>query len=217
MAHELGGDFYQITEITDDVVLVSSFDVSGKNVSASLLTIMINSFFTLIKQKQISNTSNPKQLISAFNKFVFEQTSPSQYVCSLFLFLFKNDKSVKIYNFGYTSPCIIKSVKLKTSAVFLKPNFTPIGINEQIDFSIKPYKYPISNLKSIFLFSDGLEDALNEYGERFGEDRIKEFITKNFKKMGKDFVDEMNNEINNFIGETPQSDDITSIILHFNS
>jgi len=216
MAHELGGDFYQVLKLTDDIILIASFDVSGKNISASLLTIMINSFFTLIKQNKISGISNPEKLISDFNQFVCAQTSPEQFVCSLFLFIFKNEKNVKIFNFGYTSPCIIMKDDKKTKALFLKPNYAPIGINEQIDFSAEPYNYSVSKLKSAFLFSDGLEDALNEYGERFGENRIKDFIINNYKKMGTDFLDEMNNEINNFIKETPQADDMTSIILHFN-
>jgi phosphoserine phosphatase RsbU/P len=215
MAHELGGDFYQVLNVTENIILISSFDVSGKNISAALLTIMINSFFTLIKQKKISNVSNPYKILTDFNQFVFEQTSPEQYVASLFLFIFKKEQKVEIYNFGYTSPCIIKISDNKTKALFLNSNYAPIGIGDKIDFSIKPYKYPISSLRSAFMFSDGLIDALNEHGERFGEDRIKEFIIKNYKKMGSDFLDEMNKELNRFIRETPQADDITSIILHF--
>jgi sigma-B regulation protein RsbU (phosphoserine phosphatase) len=215
MAHELGGDFYQVLKITDNLILISSFDVSGKNISAALLTIMINSFFTLIKQKKIVEVSNPQKLLAVFNQFVFDQTSPEQYVASLFMFIFKKEQKAEIYNFGYTSPCIIKIADKKTKALFLNANYAPIGISKTIDFSIKPYKYPISSLRSAFLFSDGLIDALNEHGERFGEDRIRDFIIKNYKKIGTDFLEEMNSEINKFIKETPQADDITSIILNF--
>lgn len=215
MAHELGGDFYQALKVTDNLILVACFDVSGKNISAALLTIMINSFFTLIRQNKINDISNPVTLLSDFNQFVFEQTSPEQYIASLFLFIYKKEKKVEIYNFGYTSPCIIKITDGKTKALFLNSNYAPIGIGDAIDFSAKPYLYSISSLKSAFLFSDGLIDALNERGERFGEERIKNFIIKNYRKMGTDFLDEMNTELSNFIQETPQADDITSIILNF--
>lgn len=216
MAHELGGDFYQFFKVKDNLFLVSSFDVSGKNISASLSTCMINSFFHTLELSDQLNKYSPLQILERFNDFVIDQTPKDVFIAGLFIFIDTEDHKITLYNFGYTPVYMFQTNEEghKTCKI-IKANISPLGIKKFED--INKYKISISIQKDLrfFVYSDGLTDARDIYGELYGEDRLKKFLSESYKYDAGTLLKKIEETITDFIGEAPQADDITSIVVQF--
>ncbi len=65
----------------------------------------------------------------------------------------------------------------------------------------------------IVMFTDGITEAMDNNENEFGELRVKEIIKKNTKKSAEQTMDSIRSEVKNFIDNTPQSDDITMVVV----
>ena len=63
MAHELGGDFFQFLKLKEGHYMVSSYDVCGKGITASLATTMVSTFFATIEVENTIQNLNPEQIV----------------------------------------------------------------------------------------------------------------------------------------------------------
>jgi len=87
----------------------------------------------------------------------------------------------------------------------------PLGILFDWD-----YEWQDTTLKSgdtLFLYTDGLNDAENAAGERFGRKRVTELVDGHTDATPQQLAEMVTNEINRFVGDTDQSDDLTMLII----
>ena len=79
-----------------------------------------------------------------------------------------------------------------------------------------PYEIESCVLKPserIVFYTDGITEAMNEKDEEFGEDPLKNLIFLYPDLSAQEFMEKVNEEINEFCGNAPQADDITMIVL----
>jgi len=77
-------------------------------------------------------------------------------------------------------------------------------------------KYQVNRLTlnsgdSLFLYTDGVTEAMNQNGELYGEDRLERAL----QRSGREFVNEISNDVAAFVNGAEQSDDITMLALDF--
>jgi sigma-B regulation protein RsbU (phosphoserine phosphatase) len=78
-----------------------------------------------------------------------------------------------------------------------------------------PYEQgTVSLLKGdlIFLYTDGISEAENSRGDMFGERRIERLLKRNSDSTPEKLLAELDSEVAAFIGETPLSDDFTTLV-----
>ena len=68
----------------------------------------------------------------------------------------------------------------------------------------------------IFVFTDGIPEAMNRRGDQFGDERLEKFVLDNRDKPAELLLNSMMTEVGKFIGDYSRSDDITAIILRRN-
>ena len=69
----------------------------------------------------------------------------------------------------------------------------------------------------IFLYTDGVTEAMNSKGELFSENRLKNSLNKmSFNISSKEIIQETLIEIDKFTTNTNQTDDITMLALKYN-
>jgi sigma-B regulation protein RsbU (phosphoserine phosphatase) len=86
------------------------------------------------------------------------------------------------------------------------------------DFGI-PYTGQKVNMKSgdrLFLYTDGIPEAMNEKNEEYSDDKMIKFFLNNSHTSGKDFIDAFVKDVKEYSGTALQSDDITAMILKRN-
>ncbi len=214
-AHDLGGDYYYSAAITENLSLVSCFDVESDHMTASLVSVMIDSYFKTRSLMENFEKEDVEKLILSLNSFLLGQLPEDSSVSAIFLFIRQDERKVYLYNFAYTAPFLILSEEGKIRAKRIAPQYHPLGKEDIVIFREAPQIYSMENLHHIFIYSDGMRDCVNAFGEHFGMDRIQECLIKNFKLMGDGFLDILAKEIDEFRHDTPLVDDIASLIVNF--
>lgn len=215
MAHMLGGDFYKLIKINDHLSMAACFDVSGKNISASLLTSSLNSFFTTLQLTKNLENLEPAKLITLLNELINKSTHLDIFIASILIFIDVEEKKIKIYNHGYSYVYVFNKENEKTTCKKVKPFLPPLGIIETSDLETKEYIIPITKGLKLITYSDGFIDARNPDGKQYGEERVQKFLLQNFTKSSKALVKDIEKEYLNFIKTSPKTDDVTALVIHF--
>jgi sigma-B regulation protein RsbU (phosphoserine phosphatase) len=84
------------------------------------------------------------------------------------------------------------------------------------NFSFKSKKIKLAHGDCLFLYTDGITEAMNPQKEFFTEARLKRALSGLKGRDITDMVHELRKEISAFVQEEPQSDDITMLVLRFN-
>ena len=72
---------------------------------------------------------------------------------------------------------------------------------------------PLTSGDVFVFFTDGISEAMNARGELFGEDRLKEVLQGDGIPTSEDLRDRVLEEVRRFVGEAPQHDDMTMVVL----
>jgi len=219
MANLVGGDFYVAKELSEDKYIVGCFDVSGKNVSASLLTVTLGSLFSMFKLFDASKISSIK-LVTMLDKFLQEIVPVGNFITGALCYVDRKNNFVELFNCGHTNCFVfLKDEAGKGKVAALKPTLPPFGmgaISETITSTGKGgYKMPIKPGLQIDLYSDGLTDMQNDDSERFGEERTKDFFLKLFNTDTYDVSKVTEKTVQDWIQKSLLPDDITMINMRF--
>ena len=202
-AKGVGGDFYDYFYVDKDHLAVVIADVSGKGIPASL-------FMMRSKESIRSACMNEKDLAKVLYKV-------NNSLCvnnkeGYFVTVFLGVLDLKNYEFKYISagherPFIKRDNKCERMEV--ESNFV-LGLEE--DFEYVEQKVQLQEGDSIVLYTDGLNEAINNNKEEFGYEKIAASLLK--EDSLKQNVNALINDLAEFEGEEEQFDDIT--ILSFN-
>ena len=206
-AREVGGDLYDFFFMDNDHLCFTVGDVSGKGVPASLFMAIT---MTLIKTKATRGLT-PEKVLSRVNEDL-SLDNPSLMFVTVFLGILNVRTGEMVYcNGGHNPPYIVHNngdIKpLETT------NGMALGVVE--DFSYKSKKIVLQKGDTIFLYTDGVTEAMNEKEELFSEERLKKEINVLKDKPIQEVVAGIMQKTKAFSQGVPQSDDITMMILRY--
>ena len=185
MANAVGGDYYIAKEICDGKYLIACFDVSGKNVSAALLTVTLGSIFSMLSF-QDSSKLTPGKLVVIVDRFLQEIVPVGNFITGALCYVDYKAQTVNVFNCGHTNIfAFLKDEGGKCRVATLKPTLPPFGMGAVADAITNEnkgaYKMPMKSGLQIDLYSDGLTDMQTYNGERYDEQRTKEFFGELYK------------------------------------
>ncbi len=225
MANELGGDIYQAIKLDDTKSMICCFDVSGKNVAASLLTIAVGSFFKMIRVLP-KDALQPEKIISMLDEFLQDSVPMGNFITAAICCFDEEKRRISIYNCGHTNVYAI--IKNESGAngkmAVIEPTFPPMGmgaVSEQIKNS-KDGKngatvLPFKDCLHINLYSDGFTDMKNNDGERYEDDRAKDFFINLYRVKDGDVEEKIQGEVTEWIQNAMLPDDVTVLDLRLKS
>lgn len=185
MANAVGGDYYIAKDIGDDRYIIASFDVSGKNFSAALLTVTLGSIFSMLTV-QDSSKLTPSKLVVMLDRFLQEIVPVGNFITGAICYIDYKAQAINLFNCGHTNVfAFLKDEGGKIRLATLKPTLPPFGMGAVADAITNenkgPYKMPVKPDLQIDMYSDGLTDMQTYNGERYDEPRTKTFFGELFK------------------------------------
>ena len=202
-AVEVGGDYYDFIKISDTKTAFALGDVSGKGLPAAML--MANLQATLRGQLLFCNCA--KDCIKRANNMLFKSTDTSKFV-TLFFGILDTEKHTLTYcNAGHNEPIYFQQeqkVKLDKGGMLLSC-FEDTEYDEEEMFFEKG--------STLVVFTDGITEAMNIEKEEFSEERLENILVNNLDKTSKLITESILNEVHLHVGNNPQSDDITIMII----
>jgi len=202
-AKEVGGDFYDFFMIDDDHIGLVIADVSGKGVPASLFMVIAK---TLIKNRALLGGS-PSEVLSYANDQLGEGNEAELFVTVWFAIIEISTGKGIAANAGHEHPALRKKdgafelVKYRHSpAVATMP-----GIN------FKEHEFKLDPGDSLYVYTDGVTEATRSDNVLFGTDRMIASLNKDPEADPKTMLETVRDDIDEFVGDAPQFDDITML------
>lgn len=219
MANAVGGDYYIAKELCEGRYLIGCFDVSGKNVSAALLTVTLGSIFSMMCLQDSSKISAAK-LVVMLDNFLQEIVPVGNFITGALCFVDSKTRTIDVYNCGHTNVfAYLKDENGKGRVATLTPSFPPFGMGavaQAISEEKKgAYRMPVKPSLQINMYSDGFTDMQNDDGERYDEARTKAFFGKLFKTDVYSAEKTIEKTVNDWVGKALLPDDITVMNVRF--
>lgn len=215
MAHEVGGDFFLMKNLGDHKYIISCMDVSGKDVSASLITGVVGGYFASLEYFTDLSSLSGTEIITALHNIIRSRTPEGYFLAGVVVVIDSDKAEIEIFNMGYSPLCMVYKNIGENRIVIKNPTLPPIGLP---NFKITDDLVVREKIKkgfSIFGFSDGLTDAQNSHGIALGDKAVYEMLKQSLKKNDKDALNSVVKEVKNYIGTAPFADDITAFMVDF--
>ena len=202
-SRSVGGDLYDMKLLDDGRLLLMVADVSGKGMGAALLmSNILASFRILYQTPQFDLLQAVCQVSNQMLKF----SDPGDFA-TLFIALAEPGGTLRYVNAGHNSPLL---VRVDGSMEKLEPSGPMIGA-----FDFAPWCEQTSALASgdlMLIFSDGVTEATGP-GGLFGDERTERRVCASRAKSARGLIDDLMSDIDEFVGDTARSDDITIMVL----
>lgn len=210
-AREVGGDYYDLIEIDKDHFGIVVGDVAGKGVAGSLIMAMVRSIMKIEAAKNLS----PCQLLTAVHSSLRDDIPEGMFMTLFYVVFDISNNIIRYCSAGHNPAYLFSSVQDKVLA--LKPEGMPLGISlvEAKDFAaqLKEEEHRFTKDEVLFLYTDGVTEAINTKKQQFGEQRLEQLIRDNKHQPPDNLSKILVDAIRSFTGNAPQSDDITFVIV----
>lgn len=204
-AKEVGGDLYDFFFMDENHLCFTVGDVSGKGVPASLFMAVTN---TLIKSKATKGLS-PDTVLSRVNEDL-AMDNPSMMFVTLFLGILDiRTGEISYSNGGHNPPYVIRAGG--GLEVLDMTGDVALGVVEE--FVFHPKTVTLEEGDSLFLYTDGVTEAMNRNDELFGDDRLVGELEKLRDEPIEDLIKGVMQSVRDFSEGVPQTDDITMLRL----
>jgi len=206
MAKEVGGDFYFYKKYSDKKIILSLCDVSGKGISAALVTTFLYASFNLWNFENGIDI-----LIEKLNQDIFNNFNSEKFVTGIFADIDLNTGKLHIIDMGHSY------IYLYRDSVFYKLDTLtenlPIGILGENNSDISTIQLLKNDI--IFITSDGLIEQTNDLGEEFGVESILGSFTINENENIQNISNKLFEYYRKFSQSAPQLDDVTYCIFKY--
>ncbi|NNG26614.1 MAG: PP2C family protein-serine/threonine phosphatase [Ignavibacteriaceae bacterium] len=207
-SREVGGDYYDCISLDNGKYALIIADVAGKGIAAALL---VNTLNAAIHSYMVFNLPLI-EMADKLNKLIFESSPPDKFITFFIAILDSKTGECDILNAGH-NPILL----LRENGTLEQFNAGGIGLG-MLDIGV-PYSGDsliVNSGDKLFLYTDGIPEAMNFREEEYSDERMIEFFKKHSDSTAEKFVNALVDDVAKFVGNAYQSDDITSLILKRN-
>ena len=206
-AKEVGGDLFDFY-FRDEKLFFCIGDVSGKGVPASLFMAVTRSTFRTVS----AHESMPDRIVTTMNKTIADMNKNHMFV-TLFVGVLDLPTGRLYYcNAGHDAPLLIGA---GVGELPCDPNI-PVGFRPKWKYSLQEAQ--IFTGTTIFLFTDGLTEAMDANKALFQMERVNEVANRALAKQQQEprqLISLMTEAVHEFVGDAEQSDDLTMMAIQY--
>ncbi|MEA2030613.1 MAG: SpoIIE family protein phosphatase [candidate division Zixibacteria bacterium] len=204
----VGGDFYDFIPIDDRRMGILIADASGKGMPAALMIAQVQA----IIHSEINNGNRIETMFANMNQLIVNATSPEKYVTIFYGELDITCGELAYCNGGHNYPVLARA----DGEVEL------LNIGGPLVGALPDMKYTSTSIRLnpddiLFLFTDGLSEAMDEEEHEYGEERIRKMVSTNRNNGAQEIMDCILNDVHTYDRSHPPRDDTTIISLKLNN
>lgn len=206
-AKEVGGDFYDFFLIDDDHLGLVIADVSGKGIPAALFMM---SSKILIENIAMSNLE-PAEVLTKANEQICKDNKANMFVTVWYGILEISTGRVKAANAGHEFPVLKRGDKFE---LYKDKHGLVLGIMDGIKYV--QYEFEMDHGDTLFLYTDGVPEAMDDKNELFGNDRMLSALNIEPDTDPKCLTENVKSEVDRFVDDAKQFDDLTMLCVKRN-
>ena len=206
-AKDVGGDLFDFY-FRDEKLFFCIGDVSGKGVPASLFMAVTRAVFRTVS----AHESMPDQIVTTMNKMMVDMNKTLMFVTLFVGVLDLPTGRLHYCNAGHDAPLLVGT---GVGELPCDSNI-PVGFMPTWKYTLQ--EALISPGTTIFLFTDGLTEAMNADCAQFQMNRINEVALKALSTQQLEphqLIEQMTAAVHEFVGDAEQSDDLTMMAIQY--
>jgi phosphoserine phosphatase RsbU/P len=180
-------------------------DVSGKGVSSALLACYLQGALSAASH----SAHTIQQTMELINRFLVERAEGEKYATVFHCTLDRGGR-LRYVNAGHCAPLVASSNGRLRS---LETTGVPLGLIPDADFGVVETTLVAGD--KVIIYSDGVSEARGEGSEFYGVDRLRSVIRINAARSSQHVHDAILDDVRTFTQDTPQSDDVTLVVLEY--
>jgi len=224
-AKEIGGDYYDFITLPDaDNLGIVIGDVSGKGVAAGLLMAMVKTAIHTLTQEE----SSPRNILLRTNQILSKHIGGERFMTLLYFMWQARERTLCYSSAGHEHILIYrhsseervagvegkaKGEGSKGHVEDIKSGGFMLGMMPNIEPFLEEKTIALSPGDKVLLYTDGVTEAQNQQEDRYNLDRLKESFLRHSAKPAGELMQAVRDEVYSFIGNYPQYDDITLVVL----
>lgn len=203
-ALEVAGDFYLVRE-TENVLHLAIADVSGKGYAAALFGASARSYLNVLIERE--DDLEPVEILAEVNRYLCSFENNELFCTCFYMQYDRVNQKVSYASAGHNLMLYLRDGSLHE----LNAKGLPLGLFA--DFPFEPKDMDVQTGDLFCLYTDGVTEAEDQEKELFGMDRLNELLLNHSSLGVEEMKDQLITQIENFRGETEQSDDISALFL----
>ncbi len=217
-AREVGGDYYDVLPLDGGRVGVLIADVSGKGMSAAL-------YMAELKGLMLSLTrihASPRDLLISANRLIAEHLDSRSFITMTYAVIDPVTLTMTYARAGHTPLiCVPRAGTGDAEAQILAPDGMVVGLRidngERFEAILQEATLRLAPGDLLAFFTDGISEAMNAESDCFGEPRLAQLLESHAHLPFDQLRERVLREIDAFVGDAPQHDDMTMILLKVDS
>lgn len=204
-AREVGGDIFDYY-IRDEKLFFCIGDVSGKGTAAAMLMGVIHSMFRSFSLRE----NNPTRIMQSINELSCEGNDSNMFVTFFLGVLDLPTGRLRYCDAGHDSPYIIHN-----SEIFRLDCIAhlPVGVLDDMKYTTQEIQLQPDS--TIFLYTDGLTEAMDQEHKQFGLDRVEKILSTLTDENPEKVLQKVTEAMHEFVKDAEQSDDLTMLAVHY--
>jgi sigma-B regulation protein RsbU (phosphoserine phosphatase) len=213
-AREVGGDYYDFLPLDDHAVGLLIADVSGKGTSAALYMAELKGLVLSLSRIHRS----PRELLIALNRIIAAHLDARSFITMTYAVVDKDQRTMTYARAGHAPLLVIPGPGASSRrAKLLAPGGLVLGLKidngEMFDRLLEEETIALGPGDLYFFFTDGVTEAMNASDECYGEARVGALLERLADRPPEEVRERLVLDIEAFVGDTPQHDDMTMIVL----
>lgn len=202
---QVGGDYFDVHQISPDAFVAVVADVSGKGVSSALLASLLQGTFLMAS----GDKTHIGPRMSRLNEFLLERTRGEKYA-TVFYSLLDSDGTLTYSNAGHCAPFLLsRTGQMRT----LQTTSMPVGMLEDSEFEV--VQITMEPGDKLIIYSDGLTEAEGPDGKFFDTERLRDCLRENAKLDAVGLHAAILARLDQFTEGGAMRDDITAVVLEY--
>lgn len=206
-AKEVGGDLYDFFFIDDDHFCFLVGDVSGKGVPAAFFMAVTKTLIKVVAERKV----DPGAVLAKVNNDLAEDNESCMFVTLFLAVINIHTGEVNYASAGHNPPLLLPKGK---EAEWVPPlNELVAGIMEDTSYTTKTMTMNPGD--TLFIYTDGVTEAMDNDKALYSEDRLVEVINQCGGRSAEEIIHCIEHSLKQFTGGAEQSDDITMLAMQF--
>jgi sigma-B regulation protein RsbU (phosphoserine phosphatase) len=200
---ELGGDFFDFIPLGDHSVGITVADVVGKGLPASLLMASVRAAM----RAQADNVYDLDEIVSRVNKSMSLDMRSNEFITLWYGVLDYQNKQLTYCSAGHEPAILIRNGQMRELGV----GGMVIGVDPEQRYDKEVVQLQTGDV--LWIYTDGVPDAMNYTGEKFGKTRMRESLMKVKDQNAEQICRQMLWETRRFVGLNRRTDDTTMVVI----
>ncbi|HEX6732635.1 MAG TPA: GAF domain-containing SpoIIE family protein phosphatase [Pyrinomonadaceae bacterium] len=216
-ARGVGGDYYDFISVDKDRVGIAIADVAGKGMPAALLMSTVQATLRSLTANSngsaLSAEASLGKMVSKLNRLIFNSTYGQHYVTFFYAHFDQTNRRLTYVNAGHNPPLYLRSNGNKRFRRLTAGGLIA-GAFEDCKYDQETFQMQSDDL--LFLYTDGLTEAMNPEGEEFGELRVEEMLTAFAHLPAQEIRNQIAARVKEWCSGAGLYDDLTFVVMKVN-